>query len=119
MPTYRYRCKILDCSEEFDCFSSIAERDELKACPACEQESGARLWSGDGVAPMPMQNSWADGHVPEKRKGMMREAAEAMRLKSEAYSMNHTERNDINREIRKIDHAGTSSGKAPKKGEKA
>lgn len=116
MPTYSYRC--VDCDEVQDIFTSIANRDKTQECWQCGGDA-KRNWTGEGVAPMPMQNSWADGHVPEKRKGMMREAAEAMRLKSEAYTMNHTERGEINREIRKIDHAGTSSGKAPKKGEKA
>ncbi len=116
MPTYSYRC--IECDAVHDAWTTIAKRDEPQECPDCSGEA-KRNWTGEGVAPIPMQNSWADGHVPEKRKGMMKEAAEAMRLKSEAYTMNHTERSDINREIRKIDHAGTSSGKTPKKGEKA
>ena len=114
MPTYSYRCT--ECDHVFDLQSSISARNEPKECPECGEEA-KKNWSGEGVVPMPMHESFADGHIPSSRKGMMREAAEAMRLKSEAYSMDHRKRADINKEISKIDHATQTTHKA-KPGEK-
>jgi len=114
MPNYNHIC--LSCEHTYDVQTSIGNRDAPSMCTECGLE-GKRNWSGEGVAPMPMQNSFADGHTPARRKGMMKEAAEAMRLKGEAYSMDHRKRADINNEIRKIDHA-TQTTNTAKKGDK-
>lgn len=103
-PTYTYRCIWKDCEVSFEEYSSIAERDETRVCPACGKKA-KRAWSGHGVAPMPMFASMADGHVPAQRAGAFRDEAEATRLQIESYDKPHEERGEIKKEIRKLREA--------------
>ena len=102
MPTYNHIC--LSCEQTYNVHTSIGNRDAPSICTHCGQE-GKRNWSGKEVAPLPMQKSFADGHVPAGRKGVMREGAEAMRLKAESFNMKPEDRKEINREIRNLEKA--------------
>lgn len=90
MIIYEYKCR--SCEKEFDAFSSVNDRNELKKCPECGEDSGEHIitptnFALNGLDPSfpGAYDKWTRDHEKAGKLGKQKDKEEAGDLASSMY----------------------------------